>query len=104
MVRQRKPKITTPEEPLSSFTEQAKAMWWRQHKMQMTREQLSAVTAYGVDTILSLETKARNTVTANKAWRRYRNACEAAHRAYYKDDLAPFNWGMPTEEPDYASS
>lgn len=88
------PKITTPEVPSVDFNERRKATWWRQHRMQMTREELADALSYTPDTIWSFETITRRTPTATRAWRRYKNACELLHSKKFAGTEEPFNWGI----------
>lgn len=94
MATQRKPKITVPATLSTAATEASRATWWRQHRMQMTREELSQTIRYSPDTIWSFETGLRH---SKRPWERYRNACAAAHRHRFpkEDGTYMFNWGLP---------
>lgn len=93
MDARRKPKITTSIIPQPTWSRGAKAQWWRQHVMHMTREELSLLVSYSVDTIWLKEKCQLRQPTL--AWKRYEVACAAAHRAKFPLDATTFNWGIP---------
>ena len=73
----RKPKTTIFEEPAGQTTEAAKARWWRERIMRITREELATRTGYSVDAIDCFE-RGHNSdgkLLRPKAWKRYRIAC-----------------------------
>lgn len=102
MDERRKPKITTPEKPQAGWTRGAKAQWWRQHVMNMTREELSLLVSYSVDTIWLKENCQLRQPTL--AWKRYEVACSAAHRVKFPLDTTPFNWGIPNARTEAGRS
>lgn len=54
--------------------EAKRAMWWRQHRMGMSRQQLSDATGFSVGAIKTFES-GRN--CDEQVWRRYRLVCAA---------------------------
>lgn len=72
----RKPKPTIFEEPHHG-SEAAKARWWRERIMRITREELSSRTGYSVDAIDCFERgfNSKGALLGLKPWQRYRNAC-----------------------------
>lgn len=92
MAERRKPKITTSIVPQPTWSRGAKAQWWRQHVMRMTREELAEAIHYSVDTVWLKENCQLHQLTL--AWKRYEVACSAAHRIKFPRDTTPFNWGI----------
>jgi hypothetical protein len=83
----RKPKTTIFEEPAGQTTEAAKARWWRERIMQITREELASRTGYSVDAIDCFERgyNSDGKLLRPKAWKRYRMACGAVASAKHFD-------------------
>jgi hypothetical protein len=75
----RKPKPTIFEEPNAGQNEAAKARWWRERIMRITREELSTRIGYSVDSIDCYERghNSSGRLLTDKSWLRYRNACGA---------------------------
>ena len=75
----RKPKTTIFEEPHAGNNEAAKARWWRERIMRITREELASRTGYSVDAIDCFERgyNSSGKLLGVRPWLRYRNVCAA---------------------------
>lgn len=72
---------TIIEETTESRAFAAKAQWWRQRVMKLTRAELSAKIGYSIEAILRFEMGATSTGKPHKSrvLLRYRLACAALH-------------------------
>ena len=95
----RKPKPTIFEDPHTGNSEAAKARWWRERIMRITREELSTRTGYSVDAIDCFERgyNSNGRLLTAKPWQRYRNACA------FVSGGKTFDWVVVSTPVDHAA-